>query len=155
VQVRAQLLTGPRGRLVISPIDPGSCAIHGCGVDGVWRSENGGRSWQPLDPADPHERGVGMACAYYGQVPVSVSPDGATWEAPTFDRQDCQGPLSTLFATTAGAPRLVHRWSAFDPAALSMPATRVGYAMDQSTLRRSTDGGRSWIRVLEAGTWSP
>jgi hypothetical protein len=98
---------------------------------------------------------VGTACAYNGQVPVSVSPDGTIWEAPTFDRQDCRGPVSALFASTAGAPRLVHPWGEFDPAALSMPATGVGYAMDQSTVRRSTDGGRSWVRVLAAGTQSP
>jgi hypothetical protein len=126
LQVRAQVLAGSAGTLVISPVDPDSCAIHGCGVDGVWRTENGGRSWEPLDLSDPHERGVGTACAYNGQVPVSVSPDGTIWEAPTFDRQDCRGPVSALFASTAGAPRLVHPWGEFDPAALSMPATGVG-----------------------------
>lgn len=150
VRLQLGLLAGPGAQLWMTAYDPDSCAMHGCGIDGVWHRQGRDRRWRAPDLNDPRDRELGTGCAYSGQVPLALSPGGTAYPAPSLDRQDCSGPASTLFRVTTGTPRVVHRWSTFTPVALAWPANTVGYALGQSSLRRSFDAGRTWIQVLPA-----
>ncbi len=52
LRTEVDLVPGPAGRLWLSALDQDSCAMHGCGTDGVWFSPDAGRTWRPATPED-------------------------------------------------------------------------------------------------------
>lgn len=137
----AQLVPDPAGRLWLSALDPESCAMHGCGLDGAWSSADGGRRWRPLSLPDPFERGVGMPCGYTRPI---IS--GRTLAA-SFNLQACAGPAAALYRFDGARGVVVHAWRSLVPVALAWPTPSIGYALGPQSLARSTDGGRRWREV--------
>lgn len=145
LDVEAQLVPGRGGRLRLGALDPDSCAMHGCGLDGAWSSPDGGRRWLSLSLPDPFERGVGMPCGY--THPTIAEP----MVAVAFDLQDCAGPAAALYRLDGSRALITHIWRSFVPIALAWPTRSVGYALGRHALQRSTDGGRRW-RVVSFGS---
>ncbi len=143
LDVAADILATPAGRLWLTARDPETCAMHGCGVDGAWSSGDGGRHWRALGLRDRFERGVGMACGYGGAVVAGEMV------AVSFNSQACAGPASALYRLGGSHSQPIHVWRAFVPSALAWPSRAVGYALgvdraDRASILRSTDGGRIW-----------
>jgi len=146
----AQLLAGAGGRLWVSEFDPDTCAMHGCGGDGLWRSKDRGASWQPANP-DYQANGWPAGCGLAGPVPLTLASDRTTWAAAGRPLATCAGPATTLFHLVhAGRWTLTHRWASFRALALASPSASVGYALGPTELIKSTDGGRDWAVVLRA-----
>ena len=153
---QVQLLVGPHRRLWLSLLDLDGCAMHGCGPDDLWRSDDGGRTWKLSDPADRAERFPGAGCGIAGAIALALA-DGSAWAVDGPPQATCERPAATLFHLTsprageAGLPwAIVHRWASFRPIALAWPTTSVGYALGVAGLARSTDGGRTWAQILPA-----
>jgi photosystem II stability/assembly factor-like uncharacterized protein len=145
--VAAEIAPSPGHRLWLTAFDPGTCAMHGCGVDGAWSSGDGGRHWRALRLRDRFERGVGMPCGYSDPIVARGTV------AASFDFQDCAGPAGALYRLAGSHPEPVHIWRSFLPAALTWPTPDVGYALGtdrtgRGSVRRTADGGRSWVDVL-------
>jgi hypothetical protein len=144
LDVEADILATPAGRLWLTAHDPETCAMHGCGLDGAWSSADGGRRWHALRAGDAFfERGVGMPCGY-GDPIVAGATVGVS-----FNSQACAGPAGALYRLSGSHRSPIHIWRSFFPAGLAWPSSTVGYALgtdrtDRGSVRRTTDGGRRW-----------
>ena len=151
LDLRADIVATPAGRLWLTAHDPETCAMHGCGVDGAWSSRDGGWHWSVLRLRDPFERGVGMPCGYGDPVVAGRTV------AVSFNSQACAGPAGALYPLAGSHRRPTHVWRSFFPAALAWPSSAVGYALgtdrtDDGSFRRTTDGGRRWRVVALTGS---
>ncbi len=139
--------------LAVDPHHPGRvyCGTWG---KGLWRSDDAGRTWNPVGAGISHaeitavavspvERGV----VYAGTEPSAVfrsENGGETW-----------GELSGLRALPSSQswsfpprPETHHvRWIETDPAV----AGRVFVAIEAGALVRTLDGGRSWLDRVRGG----
>ncbi len=125
-------------------------AYAGTDGEGVWRSDDGGRSWRPAGDdlrgrdvtavavGPPGARGEGIL--YAGTEPSALfrSQDGGdTWEEQTA----MQALPSASTWSFPPRPETHHvRWIAPDP----MVAGRLFVAIEAGALIRSPDGGRTW-----------
>jgi hypothetical protein len=50
---------------------------------------------------------------------------------------------------------LIHKWRSFFPTDPAWPVPSIGYAVDQNGVRRSADGGRTWLEGLTHHTSLP
>jgi hypothetical protein len=146
LDVAADVIAAPAGRVWLTAHDPESCAMHACGLDGAWSSGDSGLRWRPLRLGARFERGLGLPCIHGGAIVA-----GGT-VAVAFNRQDCSGPSAALYRLAGSHAAPIHVWRSFVPAALAWPSPAVGYALGagpshRASLRRSTDGGRRWHAV--------
>jgi photosystem II stability/assembly factor-like uncharacterized protein len=141
--------------------DPNHATRLYCGTfgHGLWRSEDGGDSWQRADglsaqritsvavSAQDVEDGFGAVFAGTEPSAVFRSNDGATtW-------RECQGLTSLPSASTWSFPPRpdTHhvRWIAPDPAVHG----RLFVAIEAGALIRSLDGGASWHDRVQGGPY--
>jgi hypothetical protein len=146
LDVAADIVAAPSGRVWLTAHDPEICAMHGCALDDAWSSGDGGRHWRQLSVGERFERGVGMPCVHGDAIVAGGSV------AVAFNQQDCAGPAAALYRLAGSHATPIHVWRSFVPAALAWPSPAVGYALgagacDRVSLRRSIDGGRHWRPV--------
>lgn len=174
VATRTALLIARRGSAVTveehlrkrSPIcvavDPTDPARLYCGTsgDGLWRSGDGGRSWQPVGPGIDHPRITAVAVAST-DPPRTFGPVFAGTEPSAIFRSDDGGEtwaeLAGLRALpSAGTwsfpprPETHHvRWIEADAGA----PERVYVAIEAGALVRTLDGGRTWTDRVAGGPY--
>jgi hypothetical protein len=143
-------LSGRRPQCVA--VDPLRLQLAYCGTfdDGLWCSEDGGKSWRPAGSGIPHARALSVAVCrwqggdrgmvYAGTEPSAVfrSEDGgATW-------RECPGLTELPSARTWSFPPrpATHhvRWIAPDP----HHQGRLFVAIEAGALVQSLDGGATW-----------
>ncbi len=137
-------------------VDPGnpSRIYSGTWSNGLWRSDDAGRTWDPA--------GSGIAHAEITAVAVSAAERGVVYagtEPSAVFRSDNGGEtwteLSGLRALQSSRtwsfpprPETHHvRWIETDPAA----AGRVFVAIEAGALVRTLDGGRTWLDRVRGG----
>lgn len=139
-QFQARMLVDARGGLWLSFLDEGSCAMHGCGTDGVWHSGDGGARWTSVTPGLAAGNGCGLA----GRPVIAVDPAGGVHAADGKPQATCSPPATTLFTWSAGRWQVTHKWATQLLTALSWPAPRTGYAVAGDLLQKTTNSGASW-----------
>ncbi len=137
-------------------VDPDRPARLYCGTwgNGLWRSDDTGRTWDPVGPGishaeitavavSPAERGV----VYAGTEPSAVfrsDNGGETWSELAMLRAL---PSSSSWSFPP-RPETHHvRWIETDPAV----AGRVFVAIEAGALVRTRDGGRTWLDRVRGG----
>jgi photosystem II stability/assembly factor-like uncharacterized protein len=152
-----------RGRspecLAVDPHDPTRLYCGTLG-NGLWRSTDAGRTWEPAGSGIPHrdvtavavsaaEQAKGVGVVYAGTEPSAVfrSDDGGdTWT-------DLAGLRALPSATTWSFPPRPHthhvRWIEPDP---TQPGT-VFVAIEAGALVRTLDGGRTWLDRVPDGPY--
>lgn len=154
-----EVLDGAQCRCVA--VDPTLAGTVFCGTAdrGLWRSRDGGRSWEPVAQDVAHVEVTAVAVGegrdgaggvvYAGTEPSAVfrSADGGeTWEERT--------GLLDLPSSDAWSfpprPETHHvRWIGIDPHV----AGRLFVAIEAGALVRSRDGGRTWEDRVETGPY--
>jgi photosystem II stability/assembly factor-like uncharacterized protein len=142
--------------IAIDPADPGRL-YAGSEGQGLWRSTDAGRSWQPAGPGIPHAEITAMAVAhtpashpgtvFAGTEPSTLSRSedgGATWRE--------LGALLELPSSSHWSfppkPYTHHvRWIEIDPHAEG----RLYVAIEAGALVRSNDGGETWRDHVPGG----
>ncbi|HLW46370.1 MAG TPA: hypothetical protein VKW09_01200 [bacterium] len=145
--------------VALDPLAPAR-AYGGTLDDRVWRSDDGGRSWEPAGPGITHARVMSLAVSaaetedgagvvYAGTEPSGVfrSPDaGSSWVEQT-------GLLALRSKTTWSFPPRpdTHhvRWIEPDPVVVG----RVYVAIEAGALVRTADGGRTWEDRVPTGPY--
>ena len=141
--------TSPRAG-VLSLFDPGTCAMHGCGLDVVLATADGGRRWHAVTTHAALPLDGGPA----GDPVWSLAPDGALAVAETVNLAACAPPATVLAVGPAAALRPVDRWPTAAPVSLDWLgrgrgwAVTLGAAAGIAAVVRTRDGGRSWQQVL-------
>ncbi|HWF26299.1 MAG TPA: hypothetical protein VG275_12665 [Solirubrobacteraceae bacterium] len=153
---QVQLLVGAHHQLWLSLLDLDGCAMHGCGPDDLWRSDDGGRTWKLSDPEDRAEGFSSAGCGISGSIVLALE-DASAWAVDGPPQATCERPAATLFhLSPPGAQRagvawaVARRWASFRPIALAWPTRSVGYALGATGLARSNDAGRDWVQILPA-----
>ena len=143
-------------------VDPRHPARLYCGTwgNGLWRSDDAGRAWEPVGPGiadaaitavavSPTEGVPGLGAVYVGTEPSAVfrSDDGGeTW-------RELSGLRALPSARTWSFPPRpdTHhvRWIEPDPTA---PGT-VFVAIEAGALIRTLDGGRTWLDRVPGGPY--
>ena len=142
-QTQARMVVDSRGGLWLSFLDQGSCAMHGCGTDGVWHSGDGGAHWTAATPQPP----PAAACGLSGSPVIGADPTGAVHAADGRPQANCPPPAATLFTWSSGRWMAVHSWARQILTAMSWPSPRTGYAVVGGRVRKTTDAGASWNTV--------
>jgi photosystem II stability/assembly factor-like uncharacterized protein len=144
--------------LAVDPHDPARvyCGTWG---HGVWRSDDAGRSWEPVGPGIPHaemtavavspERTGRFGVVYAGTEPSAVcrSEDGGQrWHELSGLRSLPSAPTWSF----PPRPETHHvRWIEPDPA---VPG-QVFVAIEAGALVRTPDGGRTWADRVSGGPY--
>jgi hypothetical protein len=143
-------------------VDPHQPSRVYCGTsgDGLWRSDDAGRTWEPVGlgvshpditavAVSPAERGRRFGVVYAGTEPSAVfrSDDGGdTW-------RELSGLRTLGSASTWSFPPRPHthhvRWIEPDPGV----AGRVFVAIEAGALVRTLDGGRTWADRVPSGPY--
>jgi photosystem II stability/assembly factor-like uncharacterized protein len=139
--------------LTVDPQNP-SRVYAGTWGNGLWRSDDAGKSWDPVGAGISHDEITAVAVSapergvvYAGTEPSAVfrsENGGETWT-------ELSG-LRTLPSSTSWAfpprPETHHvRWIEADPA---VPG-RVFVAIEAGALVRTLDGGRTWLDRVRGG----
>lgn len=143
-RIVADLVAGAGGGLWLSLVDFDSCAMHGCGVAGIWSSDDGGARWSPA-PAVRTGTGCGS-----GEVPIAPSPAGGIYQAVESPLAACGPPAGILEKWDGHGWRPVHTWDLDAVDVISWPGPSTGFVLVGDALARTTDGGRSWSQVWPA-----
>lgn len=157
--------TGRLTAIAVHPTNPNVIYVGGA-QGGVWKTTNGGANWVPLtdkecslamgwiviDPVDPeivyaatgeqHFSGD----SYFGCGVLRSTDGGATWTqlgAEVFD-------IASAASGGVRISRLV-----LDPRTAGSTANATLYVAADNGVWKSTDGGASWRRTLNAGTGGP
>jgi photosystem II stability/assembly factor-like uncharacterized protein len=153
------LMSGRIADIAIDPTDPSTWYVA-VGSGGVWKTANAGTTWTPLfdeqpsysigcvtiDPSNPHVvwvgtgENVGGRHAGFGDGVYRSRDGGASWE--NLGLKDSQH-ISKIVVHPA-KPDVV--WVASQGPLWSKGGDRG--------LFRTTDGGKSWTKVLGAGEWT-
>jgi hypothetical protein len=143
-------------------VDPHDAARLYCGTwgHGLWRSGDGGRSWEPVGSGiahaeitavavSPTEHTGGIGVVYAGTEPSAVfrSDDGGqTWR----DLSGLRALPSAPDWSFPPRPDTHHvRW--IEPDAVA--AGRVFVAIEAGALVRTLDGGRTWVDRVPTGPY--
>lgn len=139
--------------LAVNPQNP-TCVYCGTGGNGLWRSEDAGKSWHPVGPGiayneitavavSPTEPGVVVA----GTEPSAVfrsENGGETWT----DLPGLQSLPSARSWSFPPRPETHHvRWIEPDP----VVAGRAFVAIEAGALIRTLDGGQTWLDRVPGG----
>jgi photosystem II stability/assembly factor-like uncharacterized protein len=144
--VKVSLTASAAGLTWASVFDQLSCAMHGCVVANLLRSENGGQSWSPVSLADRYPDD----CASDGIV-FSAAPDGSAWAATGRNGAACAPPFGLLYRYGASGWQQLPPWQLTQVSSLAAVSQDVAYAIsDQGVLSRTQDGGQSWTQLRPA-----
>jgi photosystem II stability/assembly factor-like uncharacterized protein len=146
-EVRISLTATASGGLAwASVFDQLSCAMHGCGVAQLLRSDTGGQTWGPADLAETHPD----ECASNGIV-FSAAQDGSAWAATGRNGAACAPPFGLLYRYGASGWQQLPPWQLTQVSALAAVSADVAYAIaDRGVLVRTQDGGTRWTQLLPA-----
>jgi photosystem II stability/assembly factor-like uncharacterized protein len=138
--------TASAGLTWVSVFDPLSCAMHGCVVAGLLRSDTGGRTWSQVSLADSYPD----ECASNGIV-FSAAPDGSAWAATGRNGAACAPPFGLLYRHGASGWQQLPPWPLTEVSSLAAVSQDVAYAITGSgVLCRTLDGGTQWTQLLPA-----
>lgn len=137
-------------------VDPHRPARVYCGTwgSGLWRSDDAGRTWEPVGPGIAHAEitAVAVSPAELGVVYAGTEPSavfrsengGETWS----DLAGLRALPSSQSWSFPPRPETHHvRWIETDPAV----AGRVFVAIEAGALVRTLDGGRTWLDRVRGG----
>lgn len=96
-RVQIALAAGPAGLAWASVFDPGSCAMHGCGVAELFHSGDGGRSWASATLGESFASSCGN-----DDIVFSAAPDGTVWAATGRSAGACDPPFGLLYRQGPG-----------------------------------------------------
>lgn len=142
--------------LAVDPADPAALYAGTMG-HGLWRSQDGGSSWEPVAEGIPHAVVTSVAVA--GSSGGHAGPLYAGTEPSTLSRSDDRGeswrPLSALLELPSSSrwsfppkPETHHvRWIQIDP----IQPAQMYVAIEAGALVRSLDGGESWQDRVQGG----
>lgn len=127
----------------LSVLAPSSCAMHGCGVEGLWRTTDGGSTWAEVSP--PTRRG----CGGFGVV-FALAPGGDLYATQGVNLATCDPPETTLFtrASGTGTWTALYDWSHAAALSMAWPRPEEGWAAAGPALLHTTDGGRAWTQAV-------
>jgi hypothetical protein len=125
--------------------------------DGLWRSADGGRTWEPAGEGLPHpevtavavqgEGGSGLGTVYVGTEPSTLSrsrESGERWEEMT-GLQELPSASRWSFPPKPDTHHV--RWIEADPHEVG----RLYVAIEAGALVRTVDGGETWIDRVPGG----
>jgi photosystem II stability/assembly factor-like uncharacterized protein len=139
-------VTASAGLTWASVFDQLSCAMHGCGVADLLRSQDGGQSWSPVSLADSYPD----ECASNGIV-FSAAPDGSAWAATGRNGAACAPPFGLLYRYGASGWQQLPPWQLTQVTSLAAVSQDVAYAItDRGVLVRTQDSGMHWTQLRPA-----
>lgn len=148
VRLQVALAAGPAGLTWASVFDPDSCAMHGCGVAGLFHSADGGRSWASAAFGES----LASACGNDGIV-FSAAPGGTVWAATGRNAGACAPPFGLLYREGPGGWQQLPPWQLSGVSSLAATGRDSAYALgSQGVLARTDDGGQRWTQLLPAPT---
>jgi photosystem II stability/assembly factor-like uncharacterized protein len=126
--------------------DMNSCAMHGCGVAGLFHSVDGGTTWTQDSLVNALQSGCGS-----DSMILSVAPDRSAWAATGGNGGACSTPFGQMFRNSGTGWQQRQPWQLAGIGALAAVSHDVAYALsDQGVLARTDDGGQQWTQLLPA-----
>jgi len=138
--------TASAGLTWVTVFDQFSCAMHGCVVANLLRSQDGGQNWSPVTLADSYPD----ECASNG-IAFSAAPDGSAWAATGRNGAACAPPFGLAYRYGAAGWQQLPPWQLTQITALAAVSSQQAYALsDQGVLSVTVDGGARWTQLLPA-----
>jgi photosystem II stability/assembly factor-like uncharacterized protein len=139
--------------LATDPLVPGR-AWCGTSGDGLWRSDDGGRSWRAVGLAGEEITAVAASPAEAGQVWVGTEPSALWRSADSGESWERARPLVELPSSSEWSfpprPETHHvRWIACHP----LDPGRLWLAIEAGALVTTADGGDTWRDRVPGGPY--
>lgn len=143
-RAEASLVPEGGGQAWLSLLDFDSCAMHGCGVAGVWHSTNNGKTWSDETPV-----GAPSQCGL-GNVVMAAGPGGQPFVSEGFNLAACPPPAARLEKWTGTGWGLVRDSDLLGVTAMSWPTATAGYVVAGGALVRTSASGHKWAQAWPA-----
>jgi photosystem II stability/assembly factor-like uncharacterized protein len=124
-----------------------TCAMHGCGLDNLFTTGDGGHSWSIA-----HLPGsAGLGCGQYVDG-LGTAPGGRIVVETGFSGQCPAYPSGVAVSTDGGKTWVPVRTFNFGPApsVMAFATAAVGWGVGGGTVLRTTDGGSHWQQAWPA-----
>jgi photosystem II stability/assembly factor-like uncharacterized protein len=133
------LVAAPGGQLVASVFALADCSTDGCGISGVYGSENGGATWAPRQKAD-------ISCQF---APVMASRGDTVLVQESVNLAACPGPGTRIFVSRDGGVHFVPmvQW-AVGGGGLGFTPEGALWSLRGAALTVSGDQGRTWRQIF-------
>lgn len=147
-QATIRFINAASGWLTLFSLE--SCAMHGCSVSSVYRTLDGGRTWQQEHvPFSPYPPGTTAPCGPAGP-PLLAAAVGRVVVAREVPLATCQPPATTLSVSTDGGStwQQAFHWTEFYLVGLQWTGSQTGWALGADALLYTADGGHTWVQKL-------
>lgn len=127
-----------------------SCAMHGCGLDDLFTTHDGGRTWTLAQLPGAHDLACGQSIDGLG-----VSPGDRLVVETSFPSASCPAyPAGVALSTDGGRRWTPARTFGFGPfvSSMALPTPAVGWGVDGGSIMATSDGGVRWRQTWPAPT---
>jgi photosystem II stability/assembly factor-like uncharacterized protein len=124
-----------------------TCAMHGCGLDNLLTTRDGGHSWSIAHLPG----GAGVGCGQHVDG-LGVAPGSRIVVGTGFSGQCPAYPSGVAVSTNGGktwVPVQTFNFGPF-PSTVAFATALVGWGVEDGTVLRTTDGGSNWRQVWPA-----